>query len=205
MKRIFCFSLAAFVMVSLFAQKILPQEKVLADFDYLVAKLKEKHQGFQLHLDADELALKIDSLRSELGPMSHPDFFKQINALLYFTHEGHTGARLPGSALLKMGTKEDFFPLTIRIFERKAYLSQYFGKESIELLKGAELLTINGRKMEKIMQEALFYKPTDGFNRTSSYEWLSWQFPLFYRLGFGPKEQFTITFRERNSEENSKP
>ncbi|MEO1214537.1 MAG: S41 family peptidase [Bacteroidota bacterium] len=201
MKRIFCFSIAAFIMLPLFAQKILSKEKILADFDYLVANLEEKHQGFKLHLAPDELALKVDSLRSELGSMSRPDFFKQINALLYFTHEGHTWARLPGSALLKMGTKEEFFPLTIRIFERKAYLSQYFGEAPIELLKGAELLTINGRNMEEIMQEALFYIPTDGFNRTSSYEWLSWQFPLFYRLGFGPKKKFTISFRERNSEE----
>ncbi|MDW3652514.1 MAG: S41 family peptidase [Bacteroidia bacterium] len=187
-------------MLPVFSQKILSLEKIQEDFDYLVANLEEKHQGIKLHLSPKDFSRKVDSLRAELSPMSRPDFFKHINALLYLTHEGHTEARLPGKTLLQMGTKPVFFPLSIRIFNKKAYLSQYYDKEQIAPIKGAELLSINGRKIEEIMEEVLPYIPTDGFNWTSAYEWLSWQFPLYYRLVFGPEEEFEIRFKARKSE-----
>ncbi|MEM7657878.1 MAG: S41 family peptidase [Bacteroidota bacterium] len=193
------------LLTSATAQKRLSLSEAQADVDTLVEALQQQHQGLYLHLDRPTTDHRLDSIRASLRPnLSRIEFFKTVQAVLALTNEGHSHASLPKSSRLRLGTAKGFMPIAVRFYERNAYLMQYFGEEKVTLERGIEILSINGQEMGSIVEEALRYIPTDGFNQTSAYEWLGWQFPILYRLGFGPADQFELIIRRPGEEKTER-
>lgn len=199
MKNSCCTGLFLLLMLGpgiLLGQAQLSLTEAQQDFDSLVSALQSHHQGLYLHLDKATTDAKLDSLRQRLeGGMDKLAFFRLVNAVLALTHEGHTSASLPRRTEIKLGLSKSFLPFTLRFFERKAYLYQYYGKEALPLQAGMEIVSINGVSSAELAKEMLAYIPTDGFNQTSAYAWMGYQFPLLYRLGWGPQTDFTVVFR----------
>jgi len=174
---------------------------MLSDYDYLVKELKAQHKGLYLHQGQAVVNARLDSIRTTLSsPRDKVGFYKAVMAAIAVTNEGHTWAALPKGYRSKLGVKRDFLPLSIRFKDRKAIVRQYFGEDDTKIKAGMEVVAINGTPMAELVRIISPYIPTDGFNQTSTYEWLGWQFSLMYRMVFGPHDQFRLQVAGSNGE-----
>lgn len=166
---------------------------MLSDYDYLVQELKAQHKGLYLHQSPAIVNAQLDSIRNTLSsPREKVEFYRAVMAAIAITNEGHTWAALPKKYQAKLGTKKAFLPLSIRFKDRKAIVRQYFGEEPTSIKAGMEVTAINGTPMPELVANIAPYIPTDGFNQTSTYEWLGWQFSLMYRMVLGPQDSYTL-------------
>ncbi|MEO0777063.1 MAG: S41 family peptidase, partial [Bacteroidota bacterium] len=138
-----------------------------------------------------------DSLRQSIGDnLSRMDFYRIVLQVVELTNEGHTEARLPPRTKLRLGWSKTFFPLALSHYDGKWIITQNFGAERPTLQKGQELLRLNGQSVDSLARSFFPYLASDGFNQTSKYEWVgSLNFALFYRLVYGPVDQFRLTVR----------
>ena len=178
----------------------IPKEKLLNDYDILVTELKTYHQGLYQYVEKSVIDQKIDSIRKTIESSNKIEFFKKVNALIALTKEGHTGAELPFWTQSKFGLSKSFIPIKIKFSDKKAIITKYFAKDNPGLNFGDQLISINGRTIEQIMQKLRPYIVTDGFNETSFYEWVSWNFPIYYTMAYGKEKKFDIKVKEFNSE-----
>ena len=174
-------------------QKQLGKEEVLADLSYLVDELRAKHQGLYLHVSQEVTDRKMDSILLTVGEgMNTVEVFQQVNALIALTHEGHTNAYLPLGTQFKLGSSATFLPLRIQFWDKQAIIHQYYGTAPTSLKRGMQLVSIDGKPVDEMVEELLPYIATDGFNRTSAYQWLGDLFPFIYRIFYGPRDTFSI-------------
>ncbi len=194
------FTLLLFLF-TLTATSQISKEKLLADYDFLVEELRASHQGLYQYIDKQVVELKIDSIRSTIKSSNKVDFFKKVNAVIVLTNEGHSGAELPFWTQVRFGLSKSFIPIKIEFSEKKAVLTKYFSKNNPGLQFGYQILAINGNSIKDIMEKLKPYIVTDGFIETSLYEWVSWNFPLYYALAYGKQKKFVIKIKKYGSGE----
>ena len=196
-KQLLIAGLVLFIASGALAQKNMAAKKLRRDFDFLVAELRAKHQGLYQYLPRTEVDRRLDSLRQSIGDnLSRMDFYRIVLQVVELTNEGHTEARLPPRTKLRLGWSKTFFPLALSHHDGKWIITQNFGAERPTLQKGQELLRLNGQSVDSLARSFFPYLASDGFNQTSKYEWVgSLNFALFYRLVYGPVDQFRLTVR----------
>lgn len=186
---------------SAFTQSSLKREALQEDFDYLITQLRLQHQGLYNYVDRAVVDQQIDSIRATLTqPMSLLDFYQTVRYTAALTNEGHTEIDLPRRSEVKIGLSKSFLPLTVLFCDQTLVVTQNYGKAVSQLEKGMKILTINGQTVEAIVQRFLPLLPSDGFNETSKYKWLSGvSFALLYRLVYGKAKHFELSVQAYDS------
>lgn len=187
-------------IISFSSYSQISKKKLLKDYDFLVTELKTYHQGLYQYVEKDIVDQKIDSIRNTIEASDKIEFFKKVNAVIALTNEGHSGAELPFWTQAKFGLSKAFIPIAIEFSNKKAILKKLYSKKNPGLEFGDQILSINGNTINSIMQKLKPYVVTDGFNETSLYEWVSWNFPLYYALAYGKQKEFEITVQKINSD-----
>ena len=165
---------------------------VYEDFDQLANTFKKEHQGLYYYTDTITTNKKIDSLRRTLSPsMTTPQFFLKIGALVALSNEGHTNLSLPKKELKQLAKQNQFLPVGIFYCDGAPIIKSVYTADHQEL-KHQKLIAINGKKVKELSDEMIAYLATDGFNKTSAYEWLSWDFPFYYYLQNGGASSFEL-------------
>ncbi|MDC7998383.1 S41 family peptidase [Gilvibacter sediminis] len=185
-----------------FSQKEFKTEKLLIDFDFAVEQLHLLHQGFYNYEQKDIVDAKIEKLKNEIdSPMTKLEFYEIMRKLLGIMNEGHGSVDLPTWTMVKTGLSKSFFPLSVQFFDSKLVVTQNYGDNTKGLLQGDRIISINGKSIEDVINRLLPLIPTDGFNETSSYEWLGGvNLSLLYRLVYGKQETFNLEVIEYGTE-----
>ncbi len=179
------------------AQSKLSISKLTDDFDYLVKELRLQHNGLYNYESKPVVDKKIDSLRATINrKMTRVEFFALANATIALTNEGHTSASLPKLTRMKTGLSKSFLPLAIGFYNKEAVIGQLYGIEHPQVKRGLKVIAIDGKPISDIIAKIFPYIPTDGFNETSKYEWLSWSFPLIYQMAYGQQNRFEVEVQE---------
>ncbi|MEQ8703326.1 MAG: S41 family peptidase [Phaeodactylibacter sp.] len=178
-----------------------PKEKLLIDYDFLVQELRVNHQGLYQYVEKEIVDQKIDSIRNTIEATDKVEFFKKVSALIALTNEGHSGAEPSFWTKTKLGLSKSFIPIGMEFSDKKVILTKYYSKHNPGLEFGDQILSINGNTLPSIMQNLKPYIVTDGFNETSFYEWVSWEFPLQYALAYGKHKTFKIKIKKYDSKE----
>jgi len=192
--------IACFLLFSIMlkGQNQLSLQQMQADFDQLATAFKEKHQGLYFYTDTLATNRKIDSLRSTLtADLPYRVFFSKIATLVAFTNEGHTNLSYSKPALKAIEQQTGFLPFGIFFCgENKDAIIQSVYEPTLGALVGKKVRSINGMTMEEIMAIILPAVATDGFNTTSAYEWVAWDFPSFYYYLNGLSSSFQLELED---------
>jgi len=201
--RIIIFLLVICCFLNSYGQKTISSQKLLEDFDYLIEELKLQHQGLYQYVDKEVVNAQLDSIRNTLDvPLSTLEFYKKISYTITLTNEGHSYADLPKRTMLKVGLSKSFLPLTVKFCDRELIITQNYGEDIPGLTKGAKLLSVNGKSIEKLLEKFFPLMVTDGFNETSKYKWIGGRnFSRLYRLVIGKQEYFDLDIQEYGSVE----
>jgi hypothetical protein len=166
----------------------------LMDFDFAVETLRLRHQGCYNYVNKKETDIEIASLRNSIGePLTKLEFYQIIRKLVGLMNEGHGSVSLPRWTMIKAGLSKSFLPLGVRFFNKELIITQNFGDNVEGLSKGAKLVSINGESISEILKKLLPLIATDGFIRTSKYEWIGGvNFSLLYSLVYGKSKEFEL-------------
>ena len=174
-------------------------EKLIQDFDFLIEELYLQHQGIYQYAPKNE----IDSLRKTItSSMNKLEFYGVVRKVTSLTNEGHTSSSLPNWAMVKVGLSKSFLPLAVKFCDKELIITQNYGTDINGLKKGMKLLAINGENIDDIIEKLFPLIPTDGFNKTSKYEWIGGiNLPLLYKLTYGKTRKYHLSVQEIGSDE----
>lgn len=194
MRIIILFIIASLVFTDCFSQRQLNERKLQRDFDYAIQELRLQHQGFYNYLDKDKTDSEISLIRNEITESTTKlEFYQKIRRLLALMNEGHGSVDLPKWTMIKTGISKSFLPLGVKYLNQELIVTQNFGKNISGLTHGAKLVAINGEPISKVVDRLMPLIATDGFNKTSKFEWIGGvNLSLLYRLVYGKKKKFEL-------------
>lgn len=162
------------------------------DYTVLQNALREAHAGLYRHTPRPEMDALLDKGASGIRKgMTELDFFRYLYPMLARIQDGHT-------KLHRQGRPDDWyafhqtglFPLRLYFREGRAYVLE----GGIEA--GAEVLKINGRRMEDILSRLNTIIFADAGSQSAKYRELDQFFPGYYATFFGPCSEFEVQYKE---------
>jgi len=200
MKKIIIPFLFLISSIGIYAQSI--------DEAFSIKKMKKDLKAFkEIRLNANSGLYKyrtkeqIDSIyiwaEKELDKLStYRDFYNLISTLTDYEGSLHNNTSFPKKRMKTIkNEKSGYFPFPIKVVDNKIVLN--FQIKDIPL--GAEILSINNQNIDEIIPELYKYYTTDGINITGKSIGINGSFSKYYRLHFGLKNEFEVTFKEHKS------
>src|SRR5579862_1240045 len=173
-------------------QKIAP---ALLQQDFLLLRdtLQKSQPGLYRYQGKTRMDYVFDSCYASIRD-SETDlqFFTRVAYIVASVGDGHTNCNPPKETLNEFRDHEKFFPALVVFIHSRAYM---YCSNQDTLLRGAELLSINGRPMDAIVQRIYQYVQSDGFISSHKDTELPEGFNLLYYMIFGPADRFAITCR----------
>ena len=145
---------------------------------------------------------QIDSIynwaEKEINNLStYRDFYNLISTLTDYEGSLHNNTKFPEKRIAALKSENyGFFPFPIKIVENKVLLN--FKTDEIPL--GAEIVSINNRKISDIVPKTYKFYTTDGINKTGKQIGINGSFSKYYRYLFGLENEFKIIFKTKNSD-----
>ncbi len=180
------------------ATKILSPEQMQKDFNYLRKILTETHPGFYRYLPKEKMDAKLDSVYQSFDkPFPFYSFYKSVLYVIANVRCAHTNA-LPTADFNRYIGSIRTFPFFLFPIDNKLYVI-FNGSTDPQITLGYELVQINGRSSESIMQTIKKYYWSDGYIEVSKNKALQGGlFCLFYYTLIERPDQFDIEFIDLN-------
>ncbi|MFN7793834.1 MAG: peptidase S41, partial [Cyclobacteriaceae bacterium] len=133
------------------ATKILSPEQMQKDFNYLRKILTETHPGFYRYLPKEKMDAKLDSVYQSFDkPLPFYSFYKSVLYVIANVRCAHTNA-LPTADFNRYIGSIRTFPFFLFPIDNKLYVI-FNGSTDPQITLGYELVQLNGRSSESIMQ-----------------------------------------------------
>jgi C-terminal processing protease CtpA/Prc len=153
------------------------------DIDTLISSLKTVHPTF---LNSYQQKL-IDSIKNRINkPLSSLDLFRIMQPTVCI--DGHTTLAYTGEVFPKMDNP--YFPFKVIIYNNNLYVKENLS-DVRPISKGAVVEKINGTPANEIINNLARYLP--GEKESYKIKSLEYQFHIFYRLVYGPHNEFNVT------------
>ncbi|MDR6968983.1 hypothetical protein J2X31_003009 [Flavobacterium arsenatis] len=203
MKQPYFFLFLVFLFSNLtFSQSVddvFPQKKMRKD----LAIFKDLRQKANSGLYKYRTQKQIDSIYSwadnEIKYLStYRDFYNLICKLTDFEGSLHNDTSLPDKIFQNLRKeKSGYFPFPIKWIDGK-WLVNF---ENGEIPLGSEIISINGIPIAEIISSLYKYYTTDGENLTGKKIGLRTHFARYFRLHYGLKDQFIVSYKKQNTEQ----
>jgi len=144
---------------------------------------------------------QIDSIYTwadvEINHLStYRDIYNLITTLTDFEGSLHNDTSIPDKIWQNLRSeKSGYFPLPIKWIDGKWIVNF----ENSEIPLGAEIVSINGIPFDELISNLYKYYTTDGFNITGKRIGVQTNFPRYFRLNYGLKDQFVVAYKSKNS------
>ncbi len=185
--------LAGTGMVRLPAQTLTPTQ-AHDDLLYLRYKLETLHPGLGYYTPKARMEQVFDSLYNTINnPVGYLPFFRHLAPYINGLKDGHTNLNHRKNYINK---HTRFVPFYIRLADGRYYISHNVSADSL-LVRGTELVEINGRRVAAIHQTLAVADHTgsDGDNLTGRLQNSLNQFADYYAAWFGSTDTVAITYR----------
>ena len=170
-----------------------PDQQLRADFLQARKLLEDNHPALYDYTPKEDLDELFEKYYSEINEETEEtDLYHSLSLILAKVGCGHTKLWLPEAFWLQFPDR--FFPLQMIFSDQDVLVKGHYGLEDT-IPAGAEVLTINGVPMDKILDDLLAFESADGFIESFKYHSLDQRFPLKYALIYGFPETFHITYR----------
>ncbi len=174
--------------------QVLTDAQTRTDLTFLKRKLDLLHPGMGYYTPQARMEQLYDSLYNGLtGPMDYLTFFRHVSPLVAAIKDGHTNLSHRKNYI---GKQTHFLPFYIRPVDGQYFISHNVSADT-SLVRGTELLTINGRTVGDLHQElmSIDHSGSDGDNLTGRRQWSLVQFADYYAAWYGSSNTVTITYR----------
>lgn len=184
---------------SKFLYQKFPADTVKSTIDSWTKELSIKHPGFYRYNSKEEFTKYIDSIKSTIkDSLTEMEAYLKLKPIITRIHCLHSGISLPKEYVDYLNQQPDLFPFQVYFNDNKAYvIKNYSASDSITA--GDEILSINGKSIDKITAQLLSLIPSDGYNLTMKYRALYLQFPTWYRT-IDLSENFITVIKHCNIE-----
>jgi C-terminal processing protease CtpA/Prc len=146
-----------------------PVADLREDFSILRAAVEEGHPGVYRYSSRTQMDEHFERISAMIGePMTELDFLRVIGMTLATINDGHT--RVSGTEAFAQHLEEQRvrLPFKLVFIDGRAYLHRNYSELGDDLL-GAEVISINGRPMETVVEDLFTLLPSDGRVETSKY------------------------------------
>ncbi|MDZ4795804.1 MAG: S41 family peptidase [Bacteroidota bacterium] len=176
-------------------------EQVQKDYSLYKNILEEHHPSLYWYTSKDSMDYYFNWGKQNLkDSMTEPDFRKLLTYVTAKINCGHTTVRSSKawgkySDTVRLGK---MFPLSMKVWEDAMLVTANLNRRDSLLKRGTEVLKINGRTKESIVDTLFDYISTDGYNRTHKFQTLSNRgfFGSLYTTLFGLSENYTIEYKD---------
>jgi hypothetical protein len=168
-------------------------DTIIKSIKDITRELELKHPGFYRYHSKETFGQYIDSITGTItDSLNEQQTYRKLKPII--SHIGclHTGLNLARDHTNYLNTLPNLFPFQLYFKDQRAYIIKNFSSNST-IQPGAELLSINGRSMEQLLQTLLPAIPSDGYNMTMKYLALYHFFPTWYRSMIEITDRFQIT------------
>jgi len=180
-------------------RKYSPRE-LREDYDIYRKAMETHHPSVYWYTSKDSMDYYFDYGASQLkDSLTEPDFRKVLNYVTAKINCGHTTVRSSKnwnkySDTVKLGK---LFPLSMKVWDQAMVVTTNLNRRDTILKRGTEILSINGRSKEALVDTMFDYISTDGYNRTNKFQSLSNRgfFGSMYTSLFGLSEKYMIEYK----------
>lgn len=166
--------------------------QVQEDYNLLIQWIHLYHPKLFVNMDEfNELCSTRLSLLHD--NMSELEFYRVVSPLVSKLNCGHSLISLSKEHINNIFVKRKVFPLTIRFIDNKTYAYKDYFSTNIPL--GSEILNINGKDINIIINVLLDNISSDGQNLTYKYYKINYLFPQLYYYYIDDSEEFIITYK----------
>jgi hypothetical protein len=174
------------------AQKNNTRNELTADLHTFKAILQSAHAGLYKYRSKQQ----VDSIFEHYGKLINNStaitaFYKYLSGIMSFIGSLHDDISLPGSMEENIASAKAFFPCPVKLVDGRLLVNA----DSLPIPAGAEILSVNGRKIKEVIPALYKYYTTDGFNITGKAEGIHAKFPWYYRLEYGAAREFTVIYK----------
>ncbi len=187
---------------SLFSQNTSEDKKMTIselqeDFRFFRNKLESKHPNLYLYSPKQTLDSMFDAMYAQIDkPMTATAFYHFLCAVQPIVKDGHNYLLPSAEKQLEFVNKAAYFPLNFAILDKKAFVTQNFSDEK-NIAIGDEIIEIDGKKMEILLQEMIDRQVRDGYNLTYP-TWITQNyFRSYYGFLFGFKPLYLLKIKEK--------
>ncbi len=163
------------------------------DVDYLKETLEKIHPGLHWYTDKNELDREFESIRKKLKKKNtDEEFFQLLSPSIAKIHCGHTNIKpsFVRSEYQKLYSK--VFPLDLWITGDSCFVRT----SRKNILKGSEVLSINGYDVPQIIGKIKKAISSDGFNLTYKEFLLNHKFSSLFSMYFPVKDTFEVKIKD---------
>ena len=179
-------------------------ENLHSDIDKLYHQLKRHHPKLYQYTSKEDLDFKFDSLKSTINqPIDSRTFYRKIAPVVAYVKQGHVAVSSVSKRFTRNERKQlkktsfEFYKLEFEYLEDKLWVKNYKGKDSI--LKGKEVVTIEGESAKDLVKRYKTRFASDGYNTTLHNRYVSKGFSTFYYRDKGFSDSLKVTFRLKDS------
>jgi Peptidase family S41 len=126
--------------------------------------------------------------------MTEREFYRILTSVLSATGDGHNYSFLSSGFRSYLSQSAKIFPLKLRYIEGKAYV---IASPVPEISPDCELISVNGRTMNKITGDLFRHLVADGDVQTGKYWKLNERFGYFYYLFEEQPDSFSIEYYDQ--------
>jgi hypothetical protein len=173
-------------------------EQLKEDYEKFYTITEKVHTGLFDYLSETEWqALKDSSLQVIKTPLTHREFYQLIALHVGKIRNVHTRHGVTDSWYKQ---KQNIFPFNVKYFDDKLYVRESLVK-NLDIPKGSEILTINGRTPREIKSIIWPFIPADGYILTGKTAALNDYFPWFFSLFVEETKEYTIAIKKLSGEQ----
>lgn len=156
MKKLICTLLILAVTIpALYPQRYYPRTQLIADLDSLYKNIRETHVNMFASISKEEFEKRFNDARASVADsMTKMQFFKVASPLVAAIGDGHTEIYVPFRDFNR--SNPYWLPMSVKINTSPMSLT-VTGDECDEIPKGAEIVGINGRTADEIIETLLGY------------------------------------------------
>ncbi len=209
MRIVFSFITACFLLVMggckqpqhSFLENTIPVKDLKEDFTYFRLILESVHPGLYQYNTRKEMDHQFDSVYNSLtSDATTLDFYNRLSGISNNVHCGHTSLYLSAAFTDSVRHLDGFFPVPLSVIDNRLIVNS----TSYSIPLGAEIISINGNRADKLLPKMWKYETVDGFNTMYQQEEGVWDFAMNYFLLKGPQKEFKIRYKNTDEQENSK-
>jgi hypothetical protein len=179
------------------AQKTYSVATLRADFKFTKKQIEKFHPGIYWYVDKEAFETYCDSLYKSIDqPMTEVQFLNKLLPLFHIIRERHNdfAPSVKGYECLRNHIKT--FPLSVKEIDGKLFVDKNKSDDPA-LLKGTQLLEINGRPIEAIINDLKNRMTSDGYNTTAILRYdIENSFWYYYYVFIDQSESFDLMVKK---------
>lgn len=169
-----------------------------SDFDLLRKSLEEAHGGLYRFSTKQQMDARFDSYRKKIPSLKNQkEFISLLFELIGDLRDGHMRFDIDPGTRASLD-KAKLFPLSLLIEGDHVYVLHNETPSDETIKPGMELLIVNGKKINDLLEFIYPKLPSDGFMETGKQRRLERLFPSYYWLVIGAEEEFTVSGKDAN-------